>query len=344
MPQELEDAGGWPQRDTAKRFADYCALVSKAFDHLAGHWVTLNEPWCSAFLGYGSGAHAPGRKSRRDAVAAAHHLNLAHGLAVQAVRAERPASSIGISEIVTDYVPTSQLPRDTAALARVDANSNRMFLDPLFRGGYPEDVLEMYRAEGLGELVADGDEAVIASPLDFLGVNHYHRVVVGADNGDPDLGAHLAHVEPAATSLGWSVSPGSLSNVLLRISRQYTDLPLYVTENGASFEDYVDPAGQVLDTQRVEYLHGYLAAAAGAIREGVNLKGYFVWSLLDNFEWAEGFRPRFGLVYVDYATQARVPKASAVWYRELIANHARAVGQDRSGRDNQHTQLLDQTN
>ena len=268
----------------------------------------------------------PGRKSRREAVAATHHLNLAHGLAVQAIRAEGRESSIGISNIVTDLVPASQAPSDIAALKRVDANNNRMFLEPVFCGRYPQDVYELYRSEGLDKLVIGGDEATIATPLDFLGVNHYHQVVVTADPDEPDLQARLAHVEPATTSLRWSVEPRSLRNVLLRIAREYTRLPLYVTENGASFEDYVDPSGQVVDTQRIEYLHGYIAAAAEAIRKGVNLKGYFVWSLLDNFEWAEGYRPRFGLIYVDYATQARVPKASAAWYRGVITGHARAVG------------------
>ncbi len=326
LPQSLETAGGWPSRDTSSRFADYVGLVSGELGDLATDWITLNEPWCSAFLGYGSGAHAPGRMSLPDAVAAAHHLNLAHGLAVQAVRAVRPAAAIGVAEIITDIVPDSDSREDVAAARRLDANNNRMFLDPVLRGRYPDDVLEMYAGAGLLELAHDGDAAIISAPLDFLAVNHYHQVIARNDPLEPHLKVHERPAEPASTSLGWSIRPESLRNILLRITREYPALPLYVTENGASFEDYVDPTGAVCDSERIDYLRGYLGAAAQAIREGVNLKGYFAWSLMDNFEWAEGYRKRFGLIYVDFATQARIPKASAVWYRDLIGQHARAVG------------------
>ena len=326
LPQPLETVGGWPSRDTSSRFADYVGLVAHELGDLAADWITLNEPWCSAFLGYGSGVHAPGRRSIRDAVAAAHHLNLAHGLAVQAVRAARPGAAIGVAEIITDIVPDTETREDVAAARRLDANSNRMFLDPVLRGRYPDDVLEMYAGAGLLELARDGDAAIISTPLDFLAVNHYHQVIVRNDPLEPHLKVRERPAEPASTSLGWSVRPESLRNVLLRITREYPALPLYVTENGASFEDYVDPTGAVCDSERIDYLRGYLGAAAQAIREGVNLKGYFAWSLMDNFEWAEGYRKRFGLVYVDFATQARIPKASAAWYRDLIGQHARAVG------------------
>lgn len=330
LPQSLEDAGGWPSRDTARRFAEYAAAVVRELGDVARDWITVNEPWCASFLGYGIGAHAPGRTDLRDAVAAAHHLNLAHGLAVAAIRAERPGASVGGSNLITDIVPASSREDDIAAAHRVDANNNRLFLDPMLRGGYPDDLYELYRDHGLPELVLDGDEATIASPTDFVGVNHYQQIVVRADPDDAHLGARSMPAEPASTSLGWSVKPESLRKVLARLSREYTDLPLYVTENGACFEDYVDPSGQVLDTERIAYLHDYLTAAGEAICEGVNLQGYFVWSLLDNFEWAEGYRKRFGLVYVDYLTQTRVPKASVAWYRDVIARHARQVGQDRT--------------
>jgi beta-glucosidase len=331
LPQPLEDAGGWPNRDTAERFAEYAALTVQALGDLADDWITLNEPWCSAFLGYGNGAHAPGRTDLAAAVAAAHHLNLAHGLATRAIRAVRPVR-IGICHLVTDLVTASSRPEDAAALARVDANNNRFFLDPLLKGGYSESVLDLYEPHRLGQWVREGegpkegDLAVIGTPIDFFGVNHYHRQIVSADPQDAHLGAAVRAAEPQATALRWSVVPDSLRQVLLRISTDYTDLPLYVTENGAAFDDHVDHAGQVTDTERVDYLRGYLKAAADAIGEGVNLQGYFVWSLMDNFEWAEGYSKRFGLVYVDYHTQARIPKASAAWYRSLIARHARAVG------------------
>jgi beta-glucosidase len=324
LPQALEDAGGWPTRETAERFAEYAALTVRALGDLADDWVTLNEPWCSSFLGYGNGAHAPGRTDLDAAVAAAHHLNLAHGLATLAMRAERRLA-IGVCHLVTDLVAASPSPEDAAAVRRVDANNNRIFLDPVLRGAYPGDVLDLYEPRGLGRLIRAGDEAAIGTPIDFLGVNHYQRILVAADPGDPHLGAVTSAVEPRATSLRWSVVPDSLRSVLVRIATEYTDLPLFVTENGAAFDDHVDHAGAVVDDERVDYLRGYVGAAAEAVREGVNLQGYFVWSLMDNYEWAEGYGRRFGLVYVDYRTQTRIPKASARWYRALIENHARTV-------------------
>jgi beta-glucosidase len=326
MPQPLEDAGGWPIRLTAERFADYADLAVAALGDVANDWITLNEPWCSAFVGYGEGRHAPGRRSVADAVAAAHHLNLAHGLAVARMRERRPGLRIGVTHIITDIVAASAKPSDQAAAARLDADNNLMFLDPLLRGGYPASVYSLYDAYGLRQLVRAGDEAIIAAPVDFLGVNHYQQVVVSHDDSEPRLQARVVPAEPTATSLRWSVKPESLRNVLVRVAREYPPLPLYVTENGASFDDYVDHSGRVNDPERIDYLRGYFRAAAAAIREGVDLQGYFVWSLMDNFEWAEGYSKRFGLIYVDYHTLRRTPKASAGWYRDLIARHARTVG------------------
>jgi beta-glucosidase len=328
MPQSLEDAGGWPARDTAGRFADYAGLVLRELGDFADDWMTINEPWCSAFLGYGTGEHAPGRTDLQAAVAAAHHLNLAHGLAARAIRAQR-SIRVGVAHLITDLVPGSDGEEDLAALRRTDINNNLMFLDTQLRGGYPAEALELYAVQGLPGLIRDGDEATIAAPVDFLGVNHYQQLVVTADPSDPHLGASSAAAEPQATALRWSVLPDSLRRVLTRIGERYPGLPLYVTENGAAFDDHVDHTGAVRDPERVSYLRGYLQAAAGAIREGVNLQGYFVWSVMDNFEWAEGYGKRFGLIYIDYHTQARIPKASAAWYRDIIAHHARAVGENR---------------
>lgn len=324
LPQALEDAGGWPERDTAARFADFAGLAVEALGDLADDWITLNEPWCSSFLGYGSGAHAPGRADLAAAVAAAHHLNLAHGLATQAMRARRELT-IGVSNLVTDLVAASSRPEDAEALRRVDANNNRMFLDPVLRGAYPEDVLDLYAPYGLDRRIHEGDEKVIGAPIDFLGVNHYQRLFVAADPHDAHLGAVTSAAEPRTTALSWSVVPDSLRRAVTRVAADYGDIPLYITENGAAFDDRVGPDGAVADDQRVDYLRGYLKAAAEAIGQGVNLHGYFVWSLMDNFEWAEGYGKRFGLVYIDYDTQARIPKASALWYRDLIARHARTV-------------------
>lgn len=320
LPQPLEHAGGWPSRDTAQRFAEYAGLVLRALGDLADDWITLNEPWCSAMLGYGSGAHAPGRRNDADALAAAHHLNLAHGLAVSRIRDERPAARVGVTNIVTDIVPRTHTAEDLAAARRLDAGSNRLFLDPVYTGDYSAAVREAFAGLGLEELIRPGDLELIAQPTDFAGINHYQRVLAWHDVSAGYLEAAERPADPATTSFGWSVIPQSLTAVLARVSAEFTSLPIYVTENGASFHDYVDPNGQVIDTERVDYLRGYIEAAGDAIAQGVDLRGYYAWSFLDNFEWAEGYSKRFGLVYVDYRTQERIPKLSATWYRRLITD------------------------
>jgi beta-glucosidase len=325
LPQPLEDAGGWPARETAYRFADYADRTVRALGHLARDWITINEPWCVAFLGYGRGAHAPGKKDAGLAVAAAHHVNLAHGLAVTAIRAIDPELRVGNSNIVTDIVPASSSEADAAAVMRLDAMSNRVFLDPVYLGDYSTAVRELFAPLGLDALVENGDLAIIGQPVDFVGMNHYQRVVAW----DADDGTYLRVGErpasPATTSFGWSVIPESLAAVLRRVSSEFTSLPIYITENGASYNDYVDPDGQINDHDRVAYFAGYLAAAGRAIDEGVDLRGYYAWSFLDNFEWAEGYSKRFGLVFVDYRDQTRIPKRSAHWYSQLIARHRSAV-------------------
>lgn len=321
LPQPLENEGGWPQRATAERFADYAVAVVDSLGHLAADWVTLNEPWCSSFLGYGSGAHAPGRKDYRDAVAAAHHLNLAHGLALAGIRRAHPAARVGIANIVTDVLPASESAADRAAADRLDAVTNRVFLDPLALGRYSDGVLAALVPFGLDAVVRSGDLDLIGAPIDFFGVNHYQRIIARDAPDVAPFGVAERAAAPASTSFGWSVIPESLTAVLIRVQRDFGDLPLLVTENGASFDDVVGPDGEVDDCERVAYLDGYLAAAAWAIAFGVNLRGYFAWSFLDNFEWAEGYSKRFGIVFVDYATQARIPKRSAHWYRRLIADH-----------------------
>ncbi|TXK16995.1 GH1 family beta-glucosidase [Homoserinibacter sp. GY 40078] len=319
LPQPLEDAGGWPERATAERFADYAERTVRALGDLADEWVTLNEPWCSAFLGYGTGAHAPGRHDWTAAVAAAHHLNLAHGLALARIRTVRPAARVGITNIVTDVLPESTALADRAAATRQDAASNRVFLDPVYLGEYSSAVHEALPA--LAAVIRPGDLDLIAAPVDFAGVNHYQRVLVRHEDGSGALDLVETPAEPATTSFGWSVTPDALTAVLQRVAREFTSLPIYITESGASFHDYVDPDGVVADHERVAYLRGYLDAAAVAIRSGVDLQGYYAWSFLDNFEWAEGYGKRFGLVFVDYGTQQRIPKLSAHWYRRTIEQH-----------------------
>jgi beta-glucosidase len=328
LPQPLESAGGWPARETAHRFAEYARRTVEALGHLADEWVTLNEPWCSAFLGYGYGAHAPGRTNMAEAVAAAHHLNLAHGLAVAEIRAVQPRASIGITNIVQDFVPATDSELDAAATTRLDAANNRVFLDPVYLGEYSAAVHAVLDPFGLSDVVMDGDLGVIAAATDYAGINHYQRLLVSDEPGAGPFGLVERAAEPATTSFGWSVVPDSLRAVLCRVSEEFTSLPIYVTESGASFHDYVDPNGEVVDVERVEYLHGYLGAAAETIGAGVDLRGYYAWSFLDNFEWAEGYSKRFGLVYVDYRTQERIPKLSAHWYGRLISEHQAAASVD----------------
>jgi beta-glucosidase len=321
LPQPLEDAGGWTNRKTAHLFADYCAQVVRSLGALAEHWITLNEPWCSSFLGYGYGQHAPGKADMRAAVAAAHHLSLAHGLATAEIRVVAPHAKIGITNIITDIHPASDDAEDLSAAVRLDASSNRVFLDPIYLGHYSEAVLEVLDPYGLQDHIQDGDLTTISVRQDFAGINHYHRVVASHDGSVEHFQVSSAQAQPATTAFGWSVIPDSLAQVLLRVSREYTALPIYVTESGASFHDYVDPDGEVVDLERVDYLRGYLDAVGTARSSGVDVAGYFAWSFLDNFEWAEGYSQRFGLVFVDFGTQRRIPKLSARWYSAHIASY-----------------------
>jgi beta-glucosidase len=322
LPQELQDLGGWTTRQSAERFGEYAGLVAGALGDLVPMWVTMNEPWVSAFVGHLEGRHAPGVRDEGLAVAASHHIMLAHGLAVPALRAAGATGEIGITLNLSDLAAASDEPGDVEATRRVDGNENRWFLDALFKGGYPRDMVEHYAAVTDLAFVADGDEALIAgAPIDFLGVNYYEHHVVADDPDDPRGWLKVPDGGPL-TAGGIGIHPHALGTILRRVSEEYTNLPLYVTENGAAFDDYVDPEGGVDDDERAAFLHGHFAAVADVIADGVDVRGYFVWSLMDNFEWAEGYAKRFGLVYVDYRTQERIPKASALWYRDVIAANA----------------------
>ena len=321
LPQALQDRGGWLARDTVERFADHAAVLHRAFGAQVPWWVTQNEPHTSAWLGHGSGRHAPGLTGELNALTAAHHLLLAHGRVIQTVRAVEGADKtrLGIVVAVTPVRPDRpDHPPDVRAAARVDGEQNRLFLDPVFLGEYPADVRARYRAVTRDfAFVQPGDLATIHTPCDFLGVNYYNPTFIGAG---PDDGLVLHAPTGPATAMGWAIEPAGLHEVLTRVRREYTgNLPLIVTENGASFRDYLDPDGRCHDPERVEFLRSHLAEAHRALAEGVPLAGYFVWSLLDNFEWDSGYRERFGLTYVDYPTQRRVRKTSFEWYRGAIA-------------------------
>jgi beta-glucosidase len=333
LPQALEDAGGWPARATAERFADYAAVVAGALGDRVRRWTTVNEPWCAAMLGYASGVHAPGRTDPGAAAAAAHHLLLAHGLGVDVLRATvtAPDPDIGITVNPYPVLPADPEPSaaDLDAVRRIDGIANRVWYDPVLLGSYPEDVLDdLARVSDLAH-VRDGDLDQIARPIDHLGLNYYRcyhvRHAPGASAspspwpGSPDV----AFVEPAAspTSNGWAVEPEGLYDCLVRLATDYEPPPLLVHENGGAFPDDVGADGRVHDADRRAFLDAHIRSAHDAIAAHVDLRGYFVWSLLDNFEWAEGYNQRFGIVHVDFATQRRTPKASALWYRDVIAAH-----------------------
>ncbi len=315
-PQALEDAGGWPSRDIVGAFEEYVEVVAGRLGDRVGHWITHNEPWVVSWVGHGWGHHAPGRTSDADALATAHHLLLSHGRAVEILRRLAPGSQVGITLNLDFPYPESQEPEDVRAARWVDGLHNRWFLDPLFRGSYPDDMAEAW-AESMPKL-HDGDLETIAAPIDFLGVNNYTSPLVAAgENGVRSRIVRRADVD--RTDMGWEVVPDGLRDLLVRLHRDYTPPAIYVTENGAAFPDVRGHDGSVHDPERQSYLEGYLDAAAGALAEGVPLRGYFAWSLLDNFEWAWGYWKRFGLIYIDYATLDRIPKGSFYWYRDFIA-------------------------
>ena len=331
LPQALEDQGGWTSRDTAYRFAEYAQTVHEALGDRVPTWTTLNEPWCSSLLSYAAGMHAPGRTDPRAAVAAVHHLLLAHGLGVQVLRdagVSGDAGQVGITlnlSPVTPADPADDADREVAR--RVDGLQNRVFLDPILRGRYPEDVWADLTPYGLPEHVRDGDLDTIATPIDVLGVNYYFTFNMRA--AEPVLPSEWVGAEGAVhvrrglptTAMGWEVEPEGLHTLLLRLHEEYPGTPLVITENGAAFDDVVAADGSVPDENRRDYLEQHLRVAHRAIEQGVDLRGYLAWSLLDNFEWALGYSKRFGIVRVDYDTQRRTPKASARWYAQVARDN-----------------------
>jgi beta-glucosidase len=341
LPQALEDTGGWTDRRTAERFGEYAEVVAAALGDRVPLFITLNEPWYSAYLGYASGVHAPGRTDDASALTAVHHLNLAHGLATAAVRRAAPAARVALTlnlAWVRPEKPDSVL--DTEAARRVDGLQNRVFLDPVLRGGYPADVQADTASVTDWSFVHDGDLDVISAPIDVLGVNYYSPTIVrhwtrerpkeNADgHGDgaaspwiacDDVEFPIQHGHK--TDMGWSIDPRGLTELLLRVAREAPGLEIMVTENGAAFPDVVDGEGRIVDTDRIDYLRTHLAAVHAAIEAGAPVVGYYVWSLMDNFEWAWGFSKRFGIVHVDYETQVRTLKDSARFYADVIERNA----------------------
>ncbi|HLW02809.1 MAG TPA: GH1 family beta-glucosidase [Ktedonobacterales bacterium] len=330
LPLPLHEQGGWLNRQTAYAFADYAEIVAKRLGDRVEWWITQNEPWVAAYLGYGIGVHAPGIRDVQSAVVAGHHLLLSHGLAVPRLRAEvRPTAQVGITLNLYPVYSADDRPETAEALQRADAFINRWFLDPIYSGYYPSG---LFADLGVAEPpVEAGDMAAISLPTDFLGVNYYSRRVVRALEPGTTRGiwnpASYEEVDtiPGARytqmGTGWEVYPQGLADLLVRLKEDYAPPAILVTENGAAFEDHWDGDGHVSDPERLDFVRGHIQAMAQAIAEGVPLRGYMLWSLLDNFEWGHGYSKRFGVVYVDFDTQRRILKESGRWYAEFVKAH-----------------------
>ncbi len=310
LPQALQDQGGWAKRDTVYRFVDYAQGVARRLGDRVASISTHNEPWVMATLGYETGIFAPGIQDRRQAMQAAHHLLLSHGLATQALRAAGCRSPLGIVLNLSPVQPATAAPADTAQAQLEDGRLLRWYMDPLFHGRYPQDIVDFLGADA--PQVHAGDLAAIAQPMDFLGLNYYSRAVVSAQGAWDVKQSGLA-----LTDMGWEIYPQGLTELLLRLHRDYRVPPLFVTENGGAFKDTLQD-GRIQDSARTAYIAAHIAAVGEAMRQGVPMAGYMVWSLMDNFEWASGYAKRFGIVHVDYATQQRTLKDSALWYRKFL--------------------------
>jgi beta-glucosidase len=329
LPVALQDRGGWLIRDAAYAFADYAEVVARRLGDRIHWWLTQNEPWCIAYLGYALGIHAPGLHDKQLAVNAGHHALLAHGLSVQRLRAHlSPQAQVGIA---LDFYPAyaaDDRPETLLAVKHADTFRNRWFLDPLFRGHYPDDLFT-----DLGVTpppIREDDFSIISVPIDFLGVNYYSRMLVRGRTDTVTIAEHTVPPDsyeaveriPGAsyTEMGWEIFPDGLANILTRIYREYAPKALVVTESGAAFNDHWDGNDNIHDQRRIDYLRGHIQTVAQVIHQGVPIEGYVVWSFLDNFEWSEGYRKRFGLVYVDYPTQRRIIKDSGRWYASFVAS------------------------
>jgi beta-glucosidase len=318
LPQVLQDQGGWPARPTSEAFVEYADLASRHLGDRVKHWMTLNEPFVSAVVGYQEGRHAPGHENMDEMLAAAHHLLLAHGRAVPVIRRNTPDSQVGIALNLATQVPASSSVADRVAAWRADGILNRWYLDPLSGRGYPLDIVQHYgRAM---DFIQDGDMEAIAIPLDFLGINFYSRNVI-RNRAIPEAENEPRTVfpNPYPTEMGWEVYPQAFYELLGRLHFDYNFPAIYITENGAAYPDEVSSEGVVDDPRRIDYIRGHLDSVNKAITAGVPVRGYFAWSLMDNFEWSFGYSKRFGLIYVDYASQQRILKSSARWYGEVIA-------------------------
>jgi beta-glucosidase len=334
LPQKLEDAGGWANRETVDAFAKYAKACAEEFGDRVNNWITLNEPWCVAWLGYSIGVHAPGKKDHALAIAASHHTALAHSAATRAIKSIRPDAQVGLTVNMTNHNLENPENVDLVVLnGLLDSNINRWWIEAMLYGRYPDNILDYY-GQPLREVFLPGDNELLKCSPDYLGINYYSdsflRNPLAADlaNSEPGIfpfpqkgnNAPPAHLADSLTAMGWVVTPEGLGNLVTRVHRDYPEIPyLMITENGSSYDDVVEADGNINDTNRTSYLVRHLQSLQKAVAAGVPVKGYFAWSLLDNFEWAEGYAKRFGLVRVDYKTLERTPKLSAKKYKEIIA-------------------------
>ena len=327
LPQALQDRGGWQNRDTVERFAEYAAIMYDALGDTVAWWITHNEPWVAAAIGHRMGVHAPGLTDPEAELRVAHHLLLSHGAAVEGYRSAGLAAPIGITLNLYPTYPQNDTDADRRAATLSDAYTNRWYLDPVFRGSYPADLLELFAQRYAMDWIVDGDLARVQQPIDFLGVNYYTRRVVRAPVGGES--AEYAWVQSTEHVLGvprsdldWEMTPETFVDLLVRLHTDYGSPPIFITENGCAIDDAPAPDGEVHDPRRVEFMRTHLAAVEEAIARGVDVRGYFAWSLMDNFEWGHGYRPRFGVTYVDFETQQRIPKDSARWYAGVARRNA----------------------
>jgi beta-glucosidase len=315
LPQALDDLGGWPSRDTVHAFEEYTQLVSGRLGDRVKHWITHNEPWCTAFLGYTAGYFAPGLHDKRLELQTSHHLLLSHGLAVPIIRENSSGAQVGITLNLSPAHAASDSLEDLAAARRQDGFTNRWYLEPLYGRGYPRDMEDIWR-EHLPNVEA-GDMEKIAVPTDFLGVNYYQRSLVKHEAGAGDLKVGYVKSSLPRTDFDWEIYPDGMRELMVNLNHEYPVGALYITENGSCYDDTI-VNGAVDDEARRKYLEQHLEAALAAVKEGAPLNGYFAWSLMDNFEWAEGYARRFGLVHVDFETQVRTIKKSGLYYRDYL--------------------------
>jgi beta-glucosidase len=321
LPQKLQDEGGWPSRAIVDAFVEYADLTSRALGDRVKNWITLNEPWVSAFVGYRDGRHAPGHTNLHEALAASHHLLLAHGLAVPVIRRNCPGANVGITLNLSPQVPASPSVADRAAATWVDGSLNRWFLDPLVGRGYPQDMVNDFDDEMAFVQATDLD--AISVPVDFLGVNYYTRNIARSEKiSEVENAPRTVFRGDEITEMDWEVYPEGLYKILGRLYFDYDFPAIYITENGAAFNDQVSADGEVDDPARLSYLKRHLEQVHRAIEAGIPVKGYFAWSLMDNFEWGFGYSKRFGMVYVNYETQKRILKSSAIWYKRVVEQNA----------------------